>query len=406
MVGNSQNGGGACMPIDLRARLETPELAAFRREVAGFVARELPDDIRRKVATERMDLSKEDQRRWHRILRRRGWACPSWPREFGGPGFSLEQQYVFERELALADAPRTISFGVQMLGPTLMRHGTVEQQRRFLPGILDAETFWCQGFSEPNAGSDLAALQCRAERRGERYVVNGTKMWTTEAHIADWMFGLFRTDSSGRKQQGITFLLLDLKSPGITVRPIVTFDGAGAEVNQAFFDDVEVPFEQRVGAEHQGWAVAKDLLALERFGIAEISRSLASLRRLRQLLGPGPSPFIDRLIDLEVELAAIEATELKLLLCAPGGAEPGAEAALLKLRGTEIQNAIFELTLDVLGPLGHVDAGDLDGATQAPAEPPAVRHAARTYYNFRKTMIYGGSNEIQKNILAKAILGL
>jgi len=393
------------MPIDLRANLNTPELTAFRRDVADFLARELPDDIRRQVATERMDLGKEDQRRWHKILRRCGWACPSWPKLHGGPGFSLEQQYIFERELALADAPRSMPYGVQMLGPTLMRHGTPAQQARFLPGILDADVFWCQGFSEPNAGSDLASLQTRAERRGDRYVVNGSKIWTSEAHIADWLFGLFRTDSSGKKQQGITFLMLDLRSGGVTVKPIVTYDGAGPEVNQVFFDSVEVPVDQRVGAEHQGWTVAKDLLALERFGIAEVSRSIASLRRLRRLVG-SESPFLDRLLDLEVELAAIEATELKLLLCAPGGAEAGAEAALLKLRGTEIQNAILELAFDALGPLGSIDAGDLDGPARAPADPPEIRHAARGYYNFRKTMIYGGSNEIQKNILAKAVLGL
>lgn len=393
------------MSIDLKIKLNTPELTAFRQEVADFLTRELPDDIRRQVATERMDLAKEDQRRWHKILSKRGWACPSWPREHGGPGFSLEQQYIMERELALADAPRSMPYGVQMLGPTLMRHGTPTQQARFLPGILEADVFWCQGFSEPNAGSDLAALQTRAERRGDRYVINGSKIWTSEAHIADWMFGLFRTDSSGKKQQGITFLMLDLRSPGVTVRPIVTYDGSGPEVNQVFFDGVEVPVDQRVGAEHQGWTVAKDLLALERFGIAEVSRSIASLRRLRRLVG-SESPFEDRLLDLEVELQAVESTELKLLLCAPGGAEPGAEAALLKLRGTEIQNAIFELTFDALGPLASIDAGDLDGPARAPADPPAIRHAARAYYNFRKTMIYGGSNEIQKNILAKAVLGL
>lgn len=393
------------MSIDLRAKLDTPKLTAFRQEVADFLARELPDDIRRQVATERMDLAKEDQRRWHKILRQRGWACPSWPKLHGGPGFSLEQQYIMERELALADAPRTIAFGVQMLGPTLMRHGTPAQQGRFLPDILEADVFWCQGFSEPNAGSDLASLQTRVERRGDRYVINGSKIWTTDAHFADWMFGLFRTDSTGKKQHGITFLLLEMKSPGVTVRPIVTYDGSGPEVNQVFFDNVEVPVEQRVGAEHQGWTVAKDLLALERFGIAEVSRSIASLRRLRRLVG-SESPFEDRLLDLEVELQAVESTELKLLLCAPGGAEPGAEAALLKLRGTEVQNAIFELTFDALGPLASIDAGDLDGPARAPADPPAIRHAARAYYNFRKTMIYGGSNEIQKNILAKAVLGL
>ena len=314
------------MAIQLDRGLDTPELKTFRADVRAFLAAELPADIRARVAAERMDLPKEDQRRWHRILRRQSWACPAWPTEYGGPGLSLPAQYILEREIALADAPRSMIYGVGMLAPTLMRHGSPEQKSRFLPRILEADDFWCQGFSEPNAGSDLAALQCRAERRGDRYVINGSKLWTSEAHIADWMFGLFRTDTSGKKQHGITFLLLDLRSPGIEIHPIVTFDGTGREINQVFFTDVEVPLDQRVGAEHQGWTVGKDLLTFERFGTAEISRSMSSIRRLRRFMGRHyngallAEPFFEaRLVDLEIELAVLERTELKLLLATEFG---------------------------------------------------------------------------------------
>src|SRR5262245_40394845 len=231
-------------------------MRAFRAEVRAFVRDSLPDDIGRKVAQERMDLPREDQQRWHKIVRAKGWACPGWPKDQGGPGFSDDQRDVFERELALGDAPRSMIYGEGMLGPTVMAYGTEAQKQRILPGILEGDVFWCQGFSEPNAGSDLASLQCKAERTGDHYVLNGSKMWTSEAHIADWMFGLFRTDNSGRKQEGITFLVLDLKSPGVTVRPIVLFEGT-PEVSQVFFDNVRVPIEHRLGDGHDGWGMAK-----------------------------------------------------------------------------------------------------------------------------------------------------
>lgn len=400
------------MPINIESPIDTPELNRFRDRVRAFLARELPSDIRAKVAAERMDLPKEDQRRWHRILRRHGYACAGWPKEHGGPGFSLPEQYILEREIALADAPRAMIYGCNMLAPTIMKHGTEEQKQRFLPGMLDADVFWCQGFSEPNAGSDLASLQCRAERRGDTYVLNGQKLWTSEGHIADWMFGVFRTENSGKKQHGITFLVFDMKTPGIEVKPVWTYDGTGREVNEVFFKDVVVPVDQRIGEEHKGWTVAKDLLTFERFGTAEVSRSMASIRRLRQLLSTHANgrllddPAIEtRLVDLEIELAAIERTELKILFHS-GGAEPGPEAALLKLRGTELQNAILTLGMDVLGPAGLIDAGDLEGDPTAPTELSEQRHAARSYFNYRKTMIYGGSSEVQHNIIAKAVLGL
>ncbi|MFZ5790758.1 MAG: acyl-CoA dehydrogenase family protein [Pseudomonadota bacterium] len=390
-----------------------PDLEAFRDEVRDFIRTHLPDDIRRLVATELMELPREYQLRWQRILYERGgWGCPNWPKAHGGPGWSFEQQYIFEREAALADAPRVPSFGVSMLGPTLIEYGTPEQKARFLPPILKGEVLWCQGFSEPNAGSDLASLKTRAVREDDHYVIDGTKIWTTEANIADWMFGLFRTDSSGKKQQGITFLMLDMKTPGISIRPIRTFDG-GHEVNQVFFDKVRVPVENRVGEEHRGWGIGKYLLSLERFGIAEVSRSLATLARVkaaarrpladgtRLLDDPG---FAQRLAAAEIRLKALESLERRFLF-GPGGPEAlGPEASILKIMGTEVQQGLLELLVDATG-LGAAPDLPAEGQDEPPL-PPEARFAARAFFNMRKTSIYGGSNEIQKNILTKAVLGL
>jgi hypothetical protein len=394
--------------------LDDPELKAFRAEVASFIEKNLPEDIRRKVAEERMDLPKEDQRRWHRILRTKGWVCPSWPREHGGPGWDDARQYLFEREIALADAPRQMIYGVQMLGPCIIKYGTAEQQKRFLPRIANADDFWCQGFSEPNAGSDLAAVQTKASREGDHYVVNGGKLWTSEGHIADWIFALVRTDpAAARKQQGISFLLIDLRSSGIEINPVWTFDGGGREVNQVFFTDVRVPVAQRIGKENEGWAVAKHLLSLERFGIAEVSRSLKSLARLKRFAAAreiGAGRLIDdpifarRITETEIELRAIELTEQRMLF--GGGGTVGAEASLLKLRGTEVQNRLIELMLEAIGPEAQVSAGDLEKAGPVAAGPPEARYAGIAHFNYRKTMIYGGSSEIQRNIMAKAVLGL
>ncbi len=392
---------------------DEPALEAFRDEVVHFLETSLPEDIRRKVAEERMDLPKEDQRRWHRILKARGWVCPSWPRAHGGPGWDDAQLYVFEREIALADAPRIMTYGVQMLGPSIIKYGNDEQRRRVLPRIANADDFWCQGFSEPNAGSDLAALQTRAILDGDHYVVNGAKMWTSEAHIADWMFALVRTDSSGKKQHGITFLLIDLATPGVEIRPIWTFDGGGREVNHVFFSDVRVPVANRVGKEHEGWTIAKYLLGLERFGIAEVSRSLRTLARVKRFAAQrrtGDGRLIDdpffarRLAETEIELNAVELTEHRLLF--GGDGTVGAEASLLKLRGSEVQNRLIELMLEAIGPEGQIAMGDLETADALPAGPPEARSTGTAFYNYRKTMIYGGSSEIQRNIMAKAVLGL
>jgi alkylation response protein AidB-like acyl-CoA dehydrogenase len=398
--------------LDVRNRFETTEMRAFRQEVRNYIRASLPEDIRRKVAQERMDLPRADQQRWHKILRAKGWACPGWPKEYGGPGFSDDQRYVFERELALGDAPRPMIYGEGMLGPTVMAYGTEEQKRQILPGILEGDVFWCQGFSEPNAGSDLAALQCKAERVGDDYVLNGSKMWTSEGHIADWMFGLFRTDNSGRKQEGITFLVLDLKSPGVTVRPILLFEGTH-EVNQVFFDDVRVPVEQRLGEEHKGWTIAKYLLSLERFGTAEVSRSMASLTRLKSLLmehdpfryAPDQKDAASRRVaELEMELEALEITEVRFLFQGDGANAVGPEASMLKVRGTEIQQDIFELAMmcagsSALGARRDESAEDFSATLRG-------QDSAYPYFNFRKTAIYAGSNEIQRNIIAKAVLGL
>lgn len=398
--------------MDVRDRFETPEMRAFRDEVRTFVRANLPQDIRRKVAQERMDLPRDDQQRWHKILRAKGWACPGWPQAHGGPGFTDDQRYVFEREIALGDAPRSMIYGEGMLGPTVMAYGTDEQKRQILPGILEGDVFWCQGFSEPNAGSDLASLQCKAQRDGDHYVLNGSKMWTSEGHIADWMFGLFRTDNSGRKQEGITFLVLDLKSPGVTVRPILLFEGTH-EVNQVFFDNVRVPVTQRLGEEHKGWGIAKYLLSLERFGTAEVSRSLASLGRMKAFLKdhdpfrhtPHEKDAVERRVaELEMELDALEITEVRFLFKQNGANEVGPEASMLKVRGTEIQGDIFELTMMCAGGAALGARRDETGANIEATR--RGQGSALPYFNFRKTLIYAGSNEIQRNIIAKAVLGL
>jgi alkylation response protein AidB-like acyl-CoA dehydrogenase len=413
-----------CRLIEWRARAAgggmeiqfSAEAEAFRDEVRRFIRENLPDDIRVSVQAERMDVPSEDQRRWQRILAGKGWGAPSWPREHGGAGWTDEQFYIFERELALNDAPRPLSFGIQMLGPTLIEFGSEAQKRRFLPGTLNGDILWCQGYSEPNAGSDLASLKTRAVLEGDHYVVNGSKIWTTDAHHADWMFGLFRTDSSGKKQEGITFLLLDMKSPGLTVRPLIMFEGTH-EVNQVFFDNVKVPLAQRVGEEGKGWTIAKYLLSLERFGTAEVSRTLASIARLKRLAARIPAgegtllddaDFAMRLADAEMELRALELTELRFLFAPPSAETGGAEASMLKIRGTEIQQEVFGLTVEALGHYAQAAP-----RTDEDAMPPELvaefrrgAAASRTHFNFRKTSIYAGSNEIQKNIIAKAVLGL
>jgi len=367
----------------------------FRLQVREFLAQQLSADLKRKVLEGR-PLAREDYLSWMRILHGRGWSAPSWPTRFGGPGWSTLQQLIFDEECSLAGAPPILPFGVNMVGPVLMAFGSPTQQEYFLPRILSGEHSWCQGYSEPGAGSDLASLRTRAELKADQYLVNGQKTWNTYGHFADWIFCLVRTNPQVRPQAGISFLLIDMKSPGITVRPIPLIDG-GHEVNEIWFDNVSVPAANRVGAENEGWTYAKYLLTHERTGIAQLGQSKRELRSLKQLAQRQPLEgrrliddrrFRDRIAELEVDLLALEFTLLRML---QSGSPPGPESSVLKIRGSDFQQALAELKMQALGPeaLEAIPAG-----------------LTARYFNLRKTSIYGGSNEIQRNIIAQRLLGL
>ena len=395
----------------------SPEIEAFRREVRTFIRENLTADVKRMAEQEQHELEREDQMRWHRILYEKGWSVPSWPVEYGGLGWNHEQQYVFEQELAANGAPRlTLSNWLGMIGPTIIAFGTEDQKKRFLPGCISGEEWWCQGFSEPNAGSDLASLKCKAVLDGDHYVINGQKTWTSDGHKADLMFGLFRTDSSGKRQHGITFLLLDMKSPGVTLTPIITFDG-GHEVNQTFFDNVRVPVENRIGEENKGWTIAKYLLGLERLNIAEVARTRTIIARLKKICGTalrGGQPLIEdrefskRIAELEIDLRALELTEQRFLFGEASVEELGAESSILKIRGTEIQQKATEMAVEALAYYAqpYVPEQLTEGYNEEMVGDEATGYAAISYFNLRKTSIYGGTNEIQRNIVAKAVLGL
>lgn len=389
----------------------TDEEKAFRAEVRAFLAEALPEDLRQKMV-ERRHLGKDDIVRWQRILNARGWATPNWPVEHGGQPWTPAQRYIFQEEMALAHAPEGSPFNVNMIGPIVCKFGTDAQQQRFLARIANIDDWWCQGFSEPGAGSDLASLKTRAERQGDHYVVNGQKIWTTQAQHADWMFALVRTDNTGKKQQGITFLLIDMKTPGITVRPIDTIDGE-RDANEVFFDDVRVPVENRIGEEGRGWDYAKHLLGSERSGIARIGlckERLVQLRALEadmaargMLTGSEQARLRRALAEVEVELRALELTQLRVVAADAQGGGAGAAASILKIKGTELQQRMTELALELAGPAGL--AMPADGANSAPTDG-WIEAAAPFYFTMRKVSIFGGSNEIQKNIIAKTVLGL
>ncbi len=394
--------------------LDAAELA-FRDEVRAFVRERLPPDIRQKVVDGR-SLAKADHIRWQKILHERGWMAPHWPVEHGGAGWTPIQQYLFEEEAARAGAPPIISFGVHMIGPVLIAFGSEAQKKRYLPRILSSDDWWCQGFSEPGAGSDLAALRARARREGDVYVVNGQKAWTTYAHYADLMFCLVRTRDTGKRQEGISFLLIDMRSPGITVRPIVTLDGRH-EVNEVFLDDVRVPVDNRVGDEDQGWTYAKYLLSYERTNIAGIARSKQQLRRLKAIAAAehedgraliADRRFREKIAAVEIELMALEMTNLRLLVGGQARGTSGPGASLLKLKGTEIQQAITELLLEAVGPyaLPFLPETFTEGSNLPPVGPAYAGVIAPHYFNMRKVSIFGGSNEIQRNVVAKLIFGL
>jgi alkylation response protein AidB-like acyl-CoA dehydrogenase len=391
----------------------TAQERRFRDEVRDFIATHYPAEVRERQR-QGLELRKQDYLAWHQAVARRGWSVPAWPVEYGGTGWTPTQRHLWNEELALADTVPIISFGTGLVGPVIYTFGTPAQKARFLPDIVAGTVWWCQGYSEPGAGSDLASLQTRAVRDGDHYVVNGQKTWTTLGHYADWGFFLVRTDPTARKQAGISFLLIDMRSPGVTVRPIITLDGTH-EVNEVWLDDVRVPVENRIHEENHGWTCAKALLAHERSGIAMVSRSKVALARLRRLaagivergrpLLKDPA-FLRKLTDVEIELLALEYTELRMLAAETGGKAPGVEVSMLKVRGTEVQQRLNELELEAFGPHAALRAR---GATSADGEPvamPAAVDVADTYFNMRKTSIFGGSNEIQRNILAKAVLGL
>jgi alkylation response protein AidB-like acyl-CoA dehydrogenase len=364
----------------------SPEQRAFRDEIREFITTHLPDDIRRKVQAGD-PLEKDDYYRWHRILFERGWAAPGWPPEHGGTGWDAIHRHIFYEEFAYGWAPRMLPFGLHMVAPVIGEFGNDAQKARYLPTILSGEEFWCQGYSEPGSGSDLASLSTKAERKGDVYIVNGTKTWITAAQWADWIFVLARTDATVKKQNGISFILIDMRSPGVTVRPIVTIDG-GKEINEVHLENVEVPVANLVGTEGAGWTYAKFLLEHERTGTAGIASCRQMLTTLREMLereGIDDRRLDERIAEVDIELTALAFTELRVLAAESAGKRPGPESSTLKIKGTEIQQALTELALDAGGPYFEVPL-------------------ARRYYNFRKASIYAGSNEIQKNIIAKQIL--
>ena len=400
--------------MDLRFN---PEERAFREEVRTFFRENLPEDIRAKMVDGRHP-SKDDIVTWQRILNARGWATPNWPIEWGGTGWDPVHQYIFLDEMQGCPAPSPLLFGVYRGGPVRALFGSEEHKRHFLPRIANLDDWWCQGFSEPGAGSDLAGLKTHAVREGDEYVVNGQKTWTTLGQHADWIFNLVRTDTGAKKQEGITFLLIDMNTPGITVRPIQTIDG-GHEVNEVFFDDVRVPVGNRVGEENRGWDYAKFLLGNERTNIARVGVSKQRIRRLKELaalerVGDVPileNPrFRERLAAVEIELKALEMTQLRVVAGerTREKGKPDPASSILKLKGSEIQQATTELLMEVVGPYAlpyAAEEDDVEGSNEPPIGPDYAGPAAPTYFNWRKISIYGGSNEIQKNIVAKAILG-
>jgi alkylation response protein AidB-like acyl-CoA dehydrogenase len=395
----------------------SPEDNAFRQEVRTFIAENYPKALREKQERDE-PLSKEDHLSWHRILAKKGWAVPSWPVELGGTGWTPTQKYIWSEEQARADTIGILPFGVSMLAPVLYNFGTEEQKQRFLPGIREGLVWWCQGYSEPGSGSDLASLKTRAERvtgddGKEYYIVNGQKTWTTLGQHADWGFFLVRTDPNAKPQAGISFLLIDMKSPGISVRRITTLEG-GHEVNDVFLDNVKVPVENRVFHENQGWTCAKALLAHERSGIAGVARSKRGLERLRQMASTEladaggaliQDPFFRRKVaELEIDLTALEFTELRTLAGESSGKGPGPESSILKIKGTEIQQRLQELALEAAGHYGAPFLGE--AGHNSGIGPRHSLGLAGDYFNGRKTSIYGGSNEIQRNIISKMVLGL
>ena len=393
----------------------------FQREVRAWLDDAWPEDARRRRARTAMPrTNKVEQVAWQQKLAERGWAAPNWPVEHGGAGFTPAQNYILDLEMARAGAPRTLPFGITMVAPVIMKFGTEDQKRRFLPDILNSRVWWCQGYSEPGSGSDLASLRTKAEDQGDHYLVNGVKTWTTLAQHADWIFCLVRTSSEGKRQLGISFLLIDMNSPGVTVKPIVTLDQPPQgfqEINTVYLEDVQVPKGNLVGEEGRGWTCAKYLLEFERGNAYSpvLKESLASLKALAQT-EPGDDgqplaadeDFTARLRDLEVQVLAMEFVELRILGALSAGQNVGPESSMLKARGTELQQAVTELYLEFCGYYGFplVQSTPFLDDGFRPLGPAYANGLSQSYFNTRKTSIYAGSNEIQRNIMAKLVLGL
>ena len=388
----------------------SPNEMDFQKEVRSFLADHLPkataDAVRYGDG-----LTKEMMEEWHAILNKKGWLATTWPKEFGGTGWTPVQKHIFEEECCAAYAPRIVPFGTNMLGPVLQKFGTKEQQDEILPRILSGEDWWCQGYSEPGAGSDLASLKTRAERDGDHYIINGQKTWTTLGQYANKIFCLVRTSSEGKPQEGISFVLVDIDTPGIEMRPIRLIEG-GHEVNEVFFSDVRVPVANLVGKENKGWTIAKFLLSHERTGIAGVGFSMQALSEVKELartIKRGAKRLIDdplfasRLAKVEIDLEAMKITNLRMLFKAQEQGAPGPETSILKIKGTVINQELRDLARRALGPLaapfpGHVGEGNIVFG------PPDTAFNAARYFNNRKTSIFGGSNEIQRNILTKTML--
>ena len=401
------------------------EELAFQREVRDWITANMPAEVAEESRRSRTShVSKERLLQWQKKLASKGWLCPNWPREYGGPGWNSTQKFIFEMEMARADSPYLSSFSIKMVAPVLMKYGSDAQKKRFLPKIAAAEELWCQGYSEPGSGSDLASLRTKAERRkdetGDHYVVNGQKIWTTNAHYADWIFCLVRTSNEGKRQEGISFLLIDMKSPGIRIDPIYLVDGTRTpmrhEVNQVFFTDVKVPVENRVGEENKGWTYAKYLLEFERGGQAHGPRLRKAFRHLQTLsttqmdagepLAADPK-WCEKMAALEMEIDAIEMNELMFYSSLKTGDAPGNMASIVKMRGTEVGQKVTELAVEAVGWYGapFTELRNYD-SNIVPVGGEYVDDVSPRYFNNRKTTIYGGSSEVQRNVLAKAMLGL
>jgi alkylation response protein AidB-like acyl-CoA dehydrogenase len=388
----------------------TPEEEKFRQDVRAWVKGNLPSHISHKVHNA-LRLTRDDMQGWAKILGKKGWLGHAWPTQFGGPGWNEVQKHLFEEECALAGAPRVVPFGPVMVAPVIMAFGSPEQQKRHLPGIASGEVWWSQGYSEPGSGSDLASLKCKAERVGDKYIVNGQKTWTTLGQYGEWIFCLVRTSNEGKPQTGISFLLIDMKSKGVSVRPIVLLDGE-AEVNEVWFDNVEVPVENLVGQENQGWTYAKHLLSHERTNIADVNRTKRELERLKRIAKAegvyDDMRFRDEIAKLEVDVVALEMMVLRVLSAEKSGKQALDVAGLLKIRGSEIQQRYTELMMLAAGPYALPLIHEAMEAGWQGDYPGASLHCAplaSTYFNMRKTTIYGGSNEVQRNIVSQVVLG-